>query len=155
MQRQQQPLKVNLRGTVDMVVASWWQVKANTISKCFKRAGFVCSAEALEGDEQRDTVANEALNTDDVWSGLVESNFVATTDTFQEFVDTGESELAVCEEASMDYVIVAVVRGSVKVATDDDSDGEGDVDPTREPDFSYKDVSEYLTKVKAYCAKNS
>ncbi|KAH6945322.1 hypothetical protein HPB50_007876 [Hyalomma asiaticum] len=40
------------------------QVKANTISKCFKRAGFVYNAEFLEDDEQGDTVADEAHNVD-------------------------------------------------------------------------------------------
>ncbi|KAH6940353.1 hypothetical protein HPB50_026973 [Hyalomma asiaticum] len=97
----------------------------------------------------RVTVANEALNTDDVWYGLVESNFVTATDTLQEFVDAGELELAVYEEVSTDDAVVAVVRGSAEVATDDGSDGEDDVDPTPEPHFSCKDALEYLTKVKA------
>ncbi|KAH6928673.1 hypothetical protein HPB50_018432 [Hyalomma asiaticum] len=83
------------------------------------------------------------------------SNFVTATDTFQEFVDAGESELSVCEEASTDDAIVAAVRGSAEVATDDESDGEDDVDPTPEPDFPCKDALEYLAKVKTYCAKNS
>ncbi|KAH8033966.1 hypothetical protein HPB51_018435 [Rhipicephalus microplus] len=140
--QQQQPLKVNLRGAIDMVVASWWQVKADTISKCFKRAGFVRNAEALEDYEQSDTsLADETLNTDDVWSCLVDSNIVAATDTFQDVVDAGESELSVCQEASTDYAIVAAVRGSAEVATDD----EDDVDPTPEPDFPCKDALEYLT----------
>ncbi|KAH6948269.1 hypothetical protein HPB50_023323 [Hyalomma asiaticum] len=42
------------------------KVKADTISKWFKRAGFMRHAEALEDDEQSDTVANESLNIDDV-----------------------------------------------------------------------------------------
>ncbi|KAH6946547.1 hypothetical protein HPB50_013899 [Hyalomma asiaticum] len=134
-----------------MVVASGWQVKADAINKCFKRAGFVRNAEAVEDDEQSDTVAGEALNTD-VWSVLIESNFVAATDTFQESADARELELAVCEEESTDDAIVAAVRGSAEVATDDDSDCE---DPTPEPDFSCNDALEYLTKVKAYCTKNS
>ncbi|KAH6934377.1 hypothetical protein HPB50_023884 [Hyalomma asiaticum] len=83
------------------------------------------------------------------------TNFVTATDTFQEFVDAGESELSVCEEASTDDAIVAAVRGSAEVATDDESDGEDDVDPTPEPDFPCKDALEYLAKVKTYCAKNS
>ncbi|KAH8023167.1 hypothetical protein HPB51_011281 [Rhipicephalus microplus] len=129
-----------------MVVASWWQVKADTISKCFKRAGFLRNAEALE-DEQGDTsLADETLNTDDVWSCLVYSNFVTTTDNFQEFVDAGESELPVCEEASTDDAIVAAVRGNAEVATDDESDGEDDVDLTPEPDFPCKGALEYLAK---------
>ncbi|KAH8038698.1 hypothetical protein HPB51_002842 [Rhipicephalus microplus] len=130
--------------------------KADIISKCFKRAGFVRNAEALEDDEQSDTsLADETLNTDDVWSCLVDRNFVTATDTFQEFVNAGESELSVCEEASTDDAIVAAVRGSAEVATDDESDGEDDVDPTPEPDFACKDALEYLAKVKTYCAKNS
>ncbi|KAH6930717.1 hypothetical protein HPB50_017861 [Hyalomma asiaticum] len=91
---------------------------------------------ALEDDEQRHTVAKEALNTDDMWSGLVESNFVATIDTFQEFVDAGESELAVCEEVSTDDANVAAVCSSAEFAIDDDSDCEEDVDPMPKPDFS-------------------
>ncbi|KAH6933813.1 hypothetical protein HPB50_018297 [Hyalomma asiaticum] len=75
-------------------------------------------------------------------------NFVTATDTFQEFVDAGESELSVCEEASTDDAIVAAVRSSAEVATDDESDGEDDVDLTPEPDFPCKDALEYLAKVK-------
>nr|XP_037270301.1 tigger transposable element-derived protein 6-like [Rhipicephalus microplus] len=154
--QQQQPLKVNLRGAIYMVVASWWQVKADTISKCFKRAGFVRNAEALEDDEQSDpSLADETLNTDVLWSCLIDSNFVTAADTFQEFVDAGESEFSVCEEASTDDAIVAAVRGSAEVATDDESDGEDDVDTTPEPDFLCRDALEYLAKVKTYCAKNS
>ncbi|KAH6949009.1 hypothetical protein HPB50_027457 [Hyalomma asiaticum] len=109
-------------------------------------------------DDQSNTVTNEALKTDNVWSGLIDSNSVTATDTFQEFIDAGESELAVSEEASTastDDVIVAAVRSSAEVATDDDSDCEYDVDPTPEPYFSCKDALEYLTKVKAYRTKNS
>ncbi|KAL3192433.1 hypothetical protein MRX96_059074 [Rhipicephalus microplus] len=103
----------------------------------------------------RASLADETLNTDDVWSCLVDSNFVTTTDIFQEFVDAGESELSVCEEASTDDAIVAAVRDSAEVATDDKSYDEDDVDPTPEPDFLCKDALEYLAKVKTYCAKNS
>ncbi|KAH7961809.1 hypothetical protein HPB52_012242 [Rhipicephalus sanguineus] len=125
-----------------MVVASWWQVKADTISKYFKRAGFVHNAQAPEDDEQSDTsLADETLNTDDVWPGLVDSNFVSATNTFQEFVDARESELSVCEEASTDDVIVTAVRGSAEVATY----GKDDVDPTSEPDFPCQDALKYLT----------
>ncbi|KAL3175817.1 hypothetical protein MRX96_001001 [Rhipicephalus microplus] len=112
--------------------------------------------QALEDDEQSDTsLADETLNTDGVWSCLVDSNFVTVTDTFQKFVDAGELELSVCEEASTDVAIVAAVRSSAEVATDDESDGEDDVDPTPEPDFPCKNALEYLAKVKTYCAKNS
>ncbi|KAL3180042.1 hypothetical protein MRX96_036997 [Rhipicephalus microplus] len=105
------------------------------------------SSEALEGYELSDTsLAEETLNTDDMWSCLVDSNFVTATDTFQEFVDTGESELSVCEEASTDDAIVAAVRGSAEVATDDESGGEDDVDPTPEPDFPCKDALDAVRK---------
>ncbi|KAH8035060.1 hypothetical protein HPB51_004301 [Rhipicephalus microplus] len=149
---------------VDAALFRWFRevraqsipVKADTISKCFKRAGFVRNAEALEDDEQSHTsLADETLNTDDVWSCLVDSNFVTATDTFQEFADAGESKLSVCKKASTDDAIVAAVRGSAEVATGDESDSEDDVDPTPEPDFLCKDTLEYLSKVKTYCAKNS
>ncbi|KAL3191913.1 hypothetical protein MRX96_059416 [Rhipicephalus microplus] len=112
--------------------------------------------QALEDYEQSDpSLADETLNTDVLWSCLIDSNFVTAADTFQEFVDAGESKFSVCEEASTDDAIVAAVRGSAEVATDDESDGEDDVDPTPEPDFPCKDALEYLDKVKTYCAKNS
>ncbi|KAH6931214.1 hypothetical protein HPB50_022948 [Hyalomma asiaticum] len=126
------------------------------LHKTNKLKYFSISKKALEDDEQSNNVANEALNTHDVWSGLVESNFVTTTDTFQEFVDAEESELAVCEEASTDGAFVAVVHGSAETATyDDDSGCEDNVEQTPEPDFSCNDALEYLMKAKAYCAKNS
>ncbi|KAH8033390.1 hypothetical protein HPB51_011833 [Rhipicephalus microplus] len=68
----------------------------------------------------------------------------------EKFVDAGESELSVCEEASTDDAIVAAVRGSAEVATNDESDGEDDVDLTPEPDFPCKDALEYLAKVKTF-----
>ncbi|XP_077491317.1 uncharacterized protein LOC144101948 [Amblyomma americanum] len=149
--QQQQPLKVHLRGAIDMIVASWWQVKAQTVSKCFRKAGFVRNAE-VGADEESDVV-DEAVSTDDVWSGLVEGNIVSATDTFEDYVSADENELVVCEEASTDDAIVAAVRSGVELATDDESDGEDDVDPM--PDVPCKDALEYLSKVKMYCAKNS
>ncbi|KAH6947403.1 hypothetical protein HPB50_018808 [Hyalomma asiaticum] len=61
----------------------------------------------------------------------------------------------------MDDAAVAAVRSCAEVATDDDSDGEDDVDMNlifraerQNLIFLCKDT-EYLTKVKVYCAKNS
>ncbi|KAH6941857.1 hypothetical protein HPB50_023663 [Hyalomma asiaticum] len=63
-------------------------VKAVTISKCFKSAGFVSSSGALEDYEQSNTVANEALITDDMWSGLVESNYMLPPQTSSKKLST-------------------------------------------------------------------
>ncbi|KAH6922609.1 hypothetical protein HPB50_017283 [Hyalomma asiaticum] len=86
---------------------------------------------------------------------VLEEPETAHHNTFQEFVDAGDSELAVCEEASTNDAIIAAVHGSAEVATDDNSDSKDNVDTMPEPDFSSKDALEYLTKVKAYCAKKS
>ncbi|KAH8019558.1 hypothetical protein HPB51_019985 [Rhipicephalus microplus] len=102
-----------------------------------------------------DSVVDETVNTDDVWSSLVDSKFITATDTFQEFVDAWESKLPVCDEVCSDDVIVAAVRGSVKVATDDESGGEDDVDPAPKLYFLFKDALECLTKGKKYCTKNN
>ncbi|KAH6940362.1 hypothetical protein HPB50_026982 [Hyalomma asiaticum] len=56
--------------------------------------------------------------------------------SFIEREDAGELELAVCKEASTDDATVAAMRGSAEVVIDDDLDGEDDVDPKPEPDFS-------------------
>ncbi|KAH8042416.1 hypothetical protein HPB51_023255 [Rhipicephalus microplus] len=157
MERGQVLVCVNKLALTNELVASHLEIKR----KLFERLLQACctslqESEALEDDEQSDTsLANETLNTDDVWSCLIDSNFVIATDTFQEFVDASESELSVCEEASTDEAIVAAVHCSAEVATDDESDGEDDVDPTPEPDFPCKDALEYLAKVKTYWAKNS
>lgn len=115
--QQHKPLKMNIRGAINMVVGSWWQVKATTISKCFKKAGFVHNGEAFEAVEQSDFV-DEIVNADDVWSSLVDSNFASATDSFQDYVDDGENGLVVCKDLSMDDAIVAVVRSAV-LATED------------------------------------
>ncbi|KAH7954184.1 hypothetical protein HPB49_016256 [Dermacentor silvarum] len=109
------------------------EVKATTTSKCFNKAGFVRNADALEADEKSDNVADDMVNTNDVWSSLRENKFMSATDTFQEYVDAGESELLVCEEASTDDAIVAAVCSSAELATEDESDGDDDVDPTPDP----------------------
>ncbi|KAH6946498.1 hypothetical protein HPB50_013754 [Hyalomma asiaticum] len=140
---------------LDHGVIATVKVKANTISKCFKWAGFVCNAETPEDDEHSDTVANEALNIDDVWSGLVGEQLFYCHRHLPR-ICRHRGQLAVCKEVSMDDAINTVVRGSAEVATDDDLDGKDDVDLTPEPDFSRKDALEYLTKVKAYyCTKKS
>lgn len=88
-----------------------------------------------------------------MWSGFIDSHFVSGTNTFQECVDAGETELSACEEASTNSVIVAAVRSGMELATEDESDGENDIDPT--PDVPCKDVLKYLSKAKMCCAKNN
>ncbi|KAH6948098.1 hypothetical protein HPB50_022823 [Hyalomma asiaticum] len=69
---------------------------------------------------QSDTVADEALNTDNARSGLVESNFVIATDTFQKFViNAEESQLAACEEDEVNsWILPHDEASSLKRTTD-------------------------------------
>ncbi|KAH8028875.1 hypothetical protein HPB51_020006 [Rhipicephalus microplus] len=95
-----------------------------------------------------DNVTEETVNTHDVWSSLVDGKLITTANTLQKFVDAGESELPVCDEASSDDAIFATVQISVEVSTDDESVSEDDVDLTPELDFPCNDTLEYITKVK-------
>lgn len=142
-----EPLKANLKGAVDMVVSSWWQLKAITIGRRFQKAGFVRNAEAFEACEERHFV-DETGNTNNVQSGLVDSNIVSTTDTFEDYVDAGENELVVCEEASTDDAVGIAVCSSPKLATEDGADDDEDEDCAT--DVPCKQALECLNKVKMY-----
>ncbi|KAG0436876.1 hypothetical protein HPB47_017716 [Ixodes persulcatus] len=102
---QQEPLKVDLRGAIDMITASWWQVKATTIQKCFRNAGFVRDAGNSEDADLRSNAIDEAIGANDVWSDLVENRFVPANDTFQNYVDEDDDDSVIREEATTDEAI--------------------------------------------------
>lgn len=68
---------MSLRGIIDMIAASWWQVKATTIKKCFEKAGFVRDA-ITSGADNRVDADDETIDADDVYSQLVESSYNST-----------------------------------------------------------------------------
>lgn len=63
---------MSLQSAIDMITASRLQTKATPISKCFRKAGFVHCVDALNTNEPSDDV----VDTTDVWSDLVRTNFV-------------------------------------------------------------------------------
>lgn len=148
--QRKEPLKVNLWGAIDMITASWWQTKASTISKCFRKAGFVrCDDAPVALDEPSD----DAVDTTDVWSDLVSNEFVSATDTFEGYLNEDcDDESPVCEPAATDEAIVAAVRGA---------DGEGASASEEEseddeiPPVTTNEALECLAKLKAYCGQNS
>ncbi|KAG0429964.1 hypothetical protein HPB47_023128 [Ixodes persulcatus] len=90
--QREEPIKVDLRGTIDTITASWWQVKATTIRKRFHNAGFVCDAGNSEDADRHSDAMDEAIGVEDVWSNLLENHFVPTNDTFQNYVDQDDDD---------------------------------------------------------------
>ncbi|KAG0414366.1 hypothetical protein HPB47_008495 [Ixodes persulcatus] len=80
--QREEPLKVDLRAAINRITASWWQVKATTIQKCFRNAGFVRDAGNSEDADLRSDAIDEAIGANDVWSSLVENRFVPANDKF-------------------------------------------------------------------------
>ncbi|KAG0412686.1 hypothetical protein HPB47_010170 [Ixodes persulcatus] len=109
---------MDLRGAIDMITASWWQVKATTIQKCLRNAGFLRDAGNSEDFHWRRDAIDAAIGTDDV----VENHFEATTDE----------------------AIVAAVRGSEASPPEDEADD----DEESTPEVSSKDALEFLQKLK-------
>ncbi|KAG0430313.1 hypothetical protein HPB47_022802 [Ixodes persulcatus] len=142
-----EPLKVDLRGAIDMITASWWQVKATTIQKCFRNAGFVRDVGNSEDADVRSDAIDEAIRANDVWSDLVENHFVPANDTFQNYVDEDDDGSVIREEATTDEAIVAAVRGSRASPPEDEPDD--DEESTLE--VSRKDALEFLQKLKVHC----
>ncbi|KAH7976276.1 hypothetical protein HPB52_010561 [Rhipicephalus sanguineus] len=148
--KRKEPLKVDLRAAIDMVAASWWQVKPSTIKKCFEKAGFIsdrcADAPADDGDDQPGVLVGRQ-----VWSDLIKNHVVSESDTFEDFSEDIDADVDVCEKAATDEDIVAAVRG------DEDEAALGSVpveDSDDNPDVSCKEALEYLTKLKGFCAAN-
>lgn len=145
-------MKVNLRSAIDMITASWWQVKASTIAKCFAKAGFVRNAVVSDPDLRSDVShhrsddIDEVLNADDVWSDLVKNNIAGQDDTFEGFVNEDCDDF-VCEEADTDEAIVAAVRDCDNNVSDDDDDGDST------PELPHRDALDYISKLRMYCAQ--
>ncbi|KAG0440874.1 hypothetical protein HPB47_016142 [Ixodes persulcatus] len=137
-------------GAIDMITASWWQVKAATIQKCFRNAGFVREALDLEDADRRSDAIDEAIGTDDMWSNLVENHSVPANDTFQNYVEEDDDDSVMREEATADQAIVAAVRGSGASPPEDELDG----DEESTPEVSSKDALEFLQKLKVHCEQN-
>ncbi|XP_037529357.1 tigger transposable element-derived protein 6-like [Rhipicephalus sanguineus] len=142
-----QPMKVHLRNAIDMVTASWWQIKPSTIAKCFAKAGFVRNTAAGDRDTTNDD-DDEAVDVDDVWSDLMRNNIVGQDDTFEGFVNDDCDDI-VCEQADTDEAIVAAVQDRGDEVSDDDTDEED-----RTPELSSRDALDYVSKLKLFCAQN-
>lgn len=152
--QQHEPLKVNLRGAIDMAVCLWWQFKAITISMCFAH-----NAEAFKADEQRGFV-DETVNTDNMWLGCIDRNFVSATDTFKTmsmvvrmgWLSTSKPAptmrlLPWCAGAQLR----APARSKVGLATKEGLEDENNEDST--PEMSSKEVLKCLNKLKMHSRK--
>lgn len=89
--QQEEPLKVDLRAAIDTIMASWWQVKATTIQKCFDMNSGASYTAAASVD------VDKGNNTVNVWSDLIKNNCVDEKNTFADIVDEDNDDRAVCE----------------------------------------------------------
>ncbi|XP_064469855.1 tigger transposable element-derived protein 6-like [Ornithodoros turicata] len=130
------PLEVDLKAAIEMITASWWQVKATTISKCFRKARFLRNDWTVL---DIDTADNEDVNAEDVWHGLVRNDIVFAEHTFDVFLNEEGDEINICEGATTDEQIIAAVCDTVEECSLED---DGDGTPL---EVSYKDVLECVS----------
>lgn len=141
-----EPMNVHLRNAIDMVTASWCQIKLSTNGKCFAKAGFVRHTAA----SNQDTTSNdddEAVDVD-VWSDLMRNNIVGQDDTFKGFVNDDCDDI-VYEQADREEAIVAAVQDRGDEVSDDDTDEED-----RTPELSSRNALDYVSKLKVFCVQN-
>lgn len=106
--QRKEPLKVDLRAAIDMIMAAWWQVKPSTIKKCFEKEGFIRNHGT---DVPTDDSDDQPVCADEVWSEYITNHVVSESDTTEDFLKDIDDDADMCEKAATDEYIVAVVRG--------------------------------------------
>ncbi|XP_070382478.1 tigger transposable element-derived protein 6-like [Dermacentor albipictus] len=81
-----QPTAVNIRLAAEMLTGAWWNLKASTISNCWRKAGLVKAPVQLGDDLE---VTNN--NPGDLWTDVVEQ--LPTVSSFDNYVEGDSAAL--------------------------------------------------------------
>ncbi|KAH7946980.1 hypothetical protein HPB52_006663 [Rhipicephalus sanguineus] len=135
-----------------MLTGSWWNVKASTISNCWRKAGLLETSLTPQDCEPtpRDCDDEAELNPE-LWNELTEKLPVDAVVTFKDYIDSdcaaATSTELTCEE------IVSQVHEQDSVAEHDAADAESG---TMEEAISSLDVVVFLEKTRSYlgCCKD-
>ncbi|KAH7962281.1 hypothetical protein HPB52_015322 [Rhipicephalus sanguineus] len=137
-----------------MLTGSWWNVKASTISNCWRKAGLLETSLTLQDCKPtpRDCDDEVELNPE-LWNELTEKLLVDAAVTFEDYVYSDcaaamSAELT-CEE------IVSQVREQDCCSSDEDYAGDAESRTTEET-ISSSDVVVFLEKTRSYlrCCKD-
>ncbi|CAN7999714.1 unnamed protein product, partial [Ixodes hexagonus] len=104
---------------VEMLKASWMEIRAGSIKNCFRKAGISFSSAEASQDDARGIDSS-------LWSQATAASLTGEGQTWDDFVDADED--VVVSESTSDDAIVREVRPTVQdiAASDDESDDEDD-----------------------------
>ncbi|KAH7972863.1 hypothetical protein HPB52_018104 [Rhipicephalus sanguineus] len=136
-----------------MLTGSWWNIKASTISNCWRKAGLLETSLAPQDCEPTPRDCDDEVELDpELWNELTEKLPVDAAVTFEDYVDsdcaTATSTELTCEE------IISQVREHCSSSDEDDT---ADAEPgTTEQTISSSDVVVFLEKTRSYlgCCKD-
>ncbi|KAH7947162.1 hypothetical protein HPB52_007929 [Rhipicephalus sanguineus] len=142
------PTEVNIRQAAEMLRRSWWNVKASTISNCWRKAGLLETSLTPHGCKPRPRDCDDEAELDpELWNELTEKLPVDAAVTFEDYVDShcaaATSAELTCEE------IVSQVREQDCCSSDEDDAGDAESGTTEEA-ISSSDVLVFLEKTRSY-----
>ncbi|KAH7961583.1 hypothetical protein HPB52_010700 [Rhipicephalus sanguineus] len=147
-------MEVSIRQAAEMLTGSWWNVKASTISNCWRKAGLLKTSLTPQDCEPMPRDYDDEAEIDpDLWNELTEKLPVDAAVTFEDYVDSdctaATSAELTCEE------IVSQVREQDCCSSDEDDAGDAESGTTEET-ISSSDVVVFLEKTRSYlgCCKD-
>ncbi|KAH7948292.1 hypothetical protein HPB52_020262 [Rhipicephalus sanguineus] len=148
------PTEVTIRQAAQMLTASWRNVKASTISNCWRKAGLLETSLTPHDCKPRPRDCDDEAELDpELWNELTEKLPVDAAVTFEDYVDShcaaATSAELTCEE------IVSQVREQDCCSSDEDDAGDAESGTTEET-ISSSDVLVFLEKARSYlgCCKD-
>ncbi|KAH7947363.1 hypothetical protein HPB52_010493 [Rhipicephalus sanguineus] len=145
------PTEVNIHQAAEILTGSWWNVKASTISNCWRKAGLLETSLTPQDCKltQRD-YDDEAELDPELWNELTEKLPVDAAATFEDYIDSdcaaATSAELTCEE------IVSQEREQGFCSSDEDDAGDAESGTTEE-DISSSDAVVFLEKTRSYLGR--
>ncbi|XP_040073753.1 tigger transposable element-derived protein 6-like [Ixodes scapularis] len=115
-------LTISLMNAVEMLKASWMEVRSGSIKNCFRKAGISFSPAKQSPAEASQDDAQSIDST--LWTQAVAASLTEEGQTWDDFVDADED--VIVSESASDEAIVREVRQDI-AASDDEEDDEDDV----------------------------
>ncbi|KAH7981688.1 hypothetical protein HPB52_000713 [Rhipicephalus sanguineus] len=130
-----------------MLTGSWWNVKASTISNCWRKAGLLETSFTPQDCEPmpRDCDGEAELDPE-LWNELTEKLPVDAAVTFEDYVDS-DCTAATSAELTCDE-IVSQMREQDCCSSDEDDAGDAESGTTEET-ISSSDVAVFLEKTRS------
>lgn len=142
-------LQINLWMAVQMLKGAWMEIRSETLSNCFRKAGFVrpsASPAEVEGEEAATPDDREEVG--QAWKEALEARLVDEADNLEDFI-VADKDVWATEELD-DAAIVREVRAAAgreeAQSSSDDDDGDEDAPPPQA--IGTATALEYITALK-------